>query len=174
MMVAMLAVDMAMCDLFSARSTYTSDLALKSNRPPGQRMVAVEHDHRPFDFDHVKDLWLPTVVESLQLTTDFDAGRKLRLGYGFHQRFISRTKSIIGSEFKMCTKARALALEQCFDFWEYVAVATVQVRQVATVKCFSDLVSDFVGQCDRGVLSDVHVGVAMNSRVMLPLELCMR
>src|SRR5450830_728856 len=78
--VAVLAMHVAVGNLFFAGSPHTCHVQGELQGLAGQRVVAIQVHLRPLDLDHVVDLRLALVVAAFKLATHFHARRELGLG----------------------------------------------------------------------------------------------
>ena len=134
MVVAVLAVHVAVGDLFGGGSAHRLHLAAELQRLAGQRVVAVQVHFRALDLHHVEHLRRTVDAGALQAAAHLYAGRKFAFGDGSHQRFVVRTKGLFGAQVQGGGKAGFLAFQRSFDLGENVVVTTVQVGQVARIE----------------------------------------
>lgn len=127
MLVAVRAMHMAVGDFFSSGSPHGGDLAAELQCLARQGVVAVQVHFGALDLDHVEHGRLSVVAHALQLAAHLHAGRKLALGNGAHQAFVTRTKGVFHRQVQRGGKAHGLAFQRGFDLGEDVFVATVQV-----------------------------------------------
>src|SRR5688500_3099959 len=120
MMVPVLAMHMAVRDLFLRRRAHAGHAQAELERLARERVIAVEDHLRALDLHHVEDLRLALVVAALELAADLDAGREIRLRDGAQQRLVALAEGIAGRQVQRGLEARFLALQRGLDLGEGV------------------------------------------------------
>ncbi len=158
MVMPVLAVHVAVGNLFCRRSANFGNLKIEAQSLARHRMVAIQQDPVALDFHDRKGMGVTILAMDLQVTSHLDARRKLALGDGLDQAFITQTKGVLRLQLDRGLVAGQLPIERRLDLGKRVAIAAMQVdhRFTAFFERLAAGVRHFVAKGDGGVFVDFH------------------